>query len=97
MTDAGRMLPPYNSAEHEDSERYWLKPRNVRNSIPIKHEASQEKDDETHSAEWISINDIREGGDSGSGIGDSSEPRIPTYENMAIRAQAGIAATFPIA
>ena len=92
--DAGHMLAPYNSAEHKDSELYRLAPRNVGKSTSIGHEASEGKDDETHSAECISINDVRRRSDSSSGIGDSSEQRIPTDEDIAIRAQAGIAATF---
>ena len=71
-------------------------PENVVNSIPTEHEESDEENDETHSAECISINDVRGGGDIGSGIGDSSEPRIPTDEDIAIRVQAWIAATFPL-
>ena len=90
--DAGHMLPPYNSAEHEDVELYRLNPGNVGNPILIEHEASEENDDETHSAECISINDVRGGGNSSSGIGDNSEPRISTDEDIAIRAQA---AAFP--
>ena len=41
-----------------------------------------------------SINDVRKGSDSGSRIGESSEPRIPTDEDIAIRAQTGIEAAF---
>ena len=48
----------------------------------------------THLAEFISINNVQGGSDSGRGIGDSSEPRIPTGDDIAIRAKAGIAATF---
>ena len=94
--DAGHMMPPYNSAEHEDSKLHRLNPRNVGNPAPIEYEGSEEEDDETHSAECISINDVRGGGDSGSGIDDNSEPRILIDENIAIRAQAGIATAFPM-
>ena len=94
-TDAGHMMPRYNSAEHEDSERYRLKPGNFGKPTSIKHETKEGKNDETHSAECISINDVSRGGNSGSGIGDNSEPRIPMDKNIAIRAQAGIAAAFP--
>ena len=93
--EAGHMMPPYNSAEHEDSEPYRLNPGNVGNLAPIEYQESEEKDIEAHSAECISINDAREGGNSGSGISDINEPRIPTDDDIAIRARAGIVATFP--
>ena len=67
----------------------------ILNPISIEYETSEEKDDETKSAKCISINDVRVGGDSGSGIGDNSEPRILTDEDIVIRAQARIAAAFP--
>ena len=86
------MMPPYNSAKHEDSEFYRLNSANVGNPAPIEYEQSEENYDETYSAECISINDVREEGDSGSKIDDNSEPRIPTDEDIAIRAQAEIAA-----
>ena len=50
MTDSG----------HENSELYRLEPGNVGNSTLIEHEASDEEEDETHSEEYISINDARE-------------------------------------
>ena len=54
------MLPPYNSVEHEDSELYRLEPENIGNPTLIEHGTSKEVVDETHSAEYISINDVRE-------------------------------------
>ena len=71
--DAGHMMQPYSSAEHEDSELYRLNPGKVRNPAPIEHEESEGNDDETHSAECVLINDVRGGGDSCSGIGDNQE------------------------
>ena len=94
--DAGHMMSSYNSAEHKDSELYLFNPGNVENQAPIECEESEEKDDETNSEECISINDVREGGDSSSGIGDNSEPRIPIDEDIAIRVQTGIAAAFSL-
>ena len=81
--NAGHMTPPYNSAEHEDSKLYRLNPGNVVNQASIEYKESEEKDDETHSAKCISINDGRGKGNSSSGIGDNSEPRISTDETAA--------------
>ena len=89
--DAGHLMPPYNSAEYEDSELYRLNPGNVGNQVPIGCEESEEKDDETHSKECISINVVRRGDDSSRGI----ETRIPTDEDITTRAQAGIAVALP--
>ena len=79
----------------QNSELYRFNPGNVGNQAPIERAKSEGKDDETHSEECISINDVRKGGDSSSGIGDNSESRIPTEDDIAIRAQSGIAAVFP--
>ena len=81
-------------AKHEGSELYRFKPGNVGNSHLTENDESDEEDDETHSAECILVNDVRRGGDSDSETDDSNEPRIPNDEDIATRAQAGIAATF---
>ena len=93
------MLPPFISAEH-DSELYRFESRNAGNSTSCTttltaHEESEEEDDEMHSAECISVSDARSGGDSGGGTGEISKPRMPTDEDIAIRAQAEIATAFP--
>ena len=44
----------------------------------------REKDNETHSEECVSINDVRKGDDSSSEIGDNRESRILTDEDITI-------------
>ena len=61
----------------------------------IRHEESEIKDDEAHSEECVSINDVRRGDDSSCGIGDNCQKRIPTDEDITTRAQAGIVAALP--
>ena len=92
--DAGHMMPPYNNAEHEDFELYRLNPGNIGNPASIEYKEKNKKM-MSHTRGNASINDVRRGGYSDSGIGDNSEPRIPTNEDIEIRAQAGIVAAFP--